>query len=115
MEIIRVVRLAFQEEKISDFAKIFEESSINIRSFEGCIHLELMRDHFHANVFYTYSRWASNEALNAYRNSSLFKNTWKETKKLFTDKPQAFSMISLQKVQVYILFINVLFSCHNIL
>ena len=100
MEVIRVVRLAFLPEKLSDFVKLFEESSLSIRSFHGCTHLELMGDHIHANVFYTYSKWTSNEALNEYRSSALFKNTWNKTKKLFSDKPQAYTMISIQKVQI---------------
>lgn len=92
MEIIRIVRLSFQEEKVSDFIEIFEYSKLLIRSFEGCMGLKLLRDHHHQNVFYTYSVWQSNDHLEKYRNSELFKTTWQKTKLLFNTKAMAFSL-----------------------
>ena len=43
------------------------------------------------NVFFTLSFWENEEALNAYRDSELFKTTWAKTKILFSDKPQAWT------------------------
>ncbi len=92
MAVIRIVRLSFEEDKIPDFIDIFETSKNLIRSFEGCTHLELLKDHNHSNVFYTYSKWQSNDFLERYRESSLFKTTWQKTKLLFNAKPQAFTL-----------------------
>ena len=93
MEILRIVRLSFDENKTNEFIEIFQSTKNKIRSFEGCTHLELMKDLQNPNVFYTYSKWKSGEALESYRNSALFKETWSKTKLLFNDKPSAFSLI----------------------
>ncbi len=70
---------------------IFEQSKEKIRAFPGCLHLELLCDLDKANVRMTYSLWESPEALERYRQSELFQTTWTATKKLFADKPVAFS------------------------
>ena len=89
--LIRIVRMTFQEGAINDFLVIFNHSKEKIRGFEGCQHLELLRDKNAKNVMLTYSYWLSEEHLNIYRNSELFKTTWEATKVLFSDKPVAFS------------------------
>lgn len=92
MEIVRIVRLSFENDKIPEFLDIFESSKDLIRAFDGCKGLKLYRDHHHINVFYTYSQWASNDHLELYRNSELFKTTWAKTKLLFNTKPVAYSL-----------------------
>ena len=89
--LIRIVRMTFQEDKIDHFLEIFNRSKYLIRGFEGCQHLELLRDKNAPNVMLTYSYWLSEEHLNAYRGSDLFKTTWAATKALFADKAVAFS------------------------
>jgi heme oxygenase (mycobilin-producing) len=89
--LIRIVRMTFQPEKVSDFLAIFESSKHKIRNFEGCNHLELLRDLDYPHIFSTYSLWESPEALENYRQSELFKATWAATKLLFAEKPFAFS------------------------
>lgn len=64
----------------------------------GCRHLELMRDIHQPNVFMTYSYWDDETALNYYRNSVLFKETWAKTKLLFAEKPTAYSVESIEKI-----------------
>lgn len=88
---IRFVRMTFQEDRLADFISIFEASKAQIRAFPGCQHLELLRDLDQPNVRMTYSHWDSPEALEAYRQSTLFRTTWSATKVLFADKPVAFS------------------------
>ena len=48
----------------------------------------------HETICFTYSIWDNEEALNNYRHSELFKNTWAKTKILFDGKPEAWSTIS---------------------
>ena len=62
--IIRVVRMTFDENKEEDFLTIFNESKDKIRDFDGCIHLELLKDVHAACVYTTYSHWQSEEKLN---------------------------------------------------
>ncbi len=90
--LVRIVRMTFREEAVGDFLQIFEDSKAAIRAFDGCQHLELMKDENQANVYYTYSHWSSESHLDEYRHSELFEGTWAKTKKLFSDKPQAFSL-----------------------
>jgi heme-degrading monooxygenase HmoA len=90
--------MTFQEDKIENFLEIFNRSKHLIRSFEGCQHLELLRDKNAQNVMLTYSHWLSEEHLNAYRESELFKTTWAVTKVLFSDKPVAFSSERMEVV-----------------
>lgn len=89
--LIRVVRMTFQADRVSDFLEIFEQSKAKIRAFEGCRHLELLQDWDKENVFMTYSHWENADFLEQYRQSELFQTTWAKTKVLFSDKPIAFS------------------------
>ena len=87
----RIVKLTFAPAHIETFKNIFEESKHAIRAFEGCEHLELLQCTQPQNIFFTYSYWKDAEALEAYRKSNLFQNTWAKTKILFSDKPEAWS------------------------
>jgi quinol monooxygenase YgiN len=97
--ITRIVRLSFEPAKVNDFYKVFEASKLQIAAFKGCNGLQLMQDANEKNVLYTLSYWESEEHLNKYRFSNLFKTTWAQTKILFDNKPQAFSLELLQKVK----------------
>ncbi len=73
--IVRIVQMTFREDSVADFLSLFEERKQLIRHFEGCKHLELWQDAHMANVFFTYSMWDSEEHLDHYRFSELFKDT----------------------------------------
>lgn len=96
--LIRFVRMTFQEDRLTDFLFIFDASKAQIRAFPGCRYLELIRDLDQPNVRMTHSRWESPEALEAYRQSDLFRTTWAATKVLFADKPMAFSTETVEVV-----------------
>lgn len=94
VNLIRVVRMTFVPEKVAEFKANFAEASPKIRAFAGCRHLELWQDPDKPEVFMTYSHWESAEALENYRHSELFRQTWKKTKVLFAERPVAFSAVS---------------------
>ena len=96
--IIRIVKLSFHTEYISNFKTIFEENKLKIISQKGCTCLEMLEDIKDVNVIFTYSRWASEEDLNNYRNSELFKDVWSKTKILFNSKPEAWSTKKINEV-----------------
>ncbi|MEH0155311.1 antibiotic biosynthesis monooxygenase family protein [Limibacter armeniacum] len=96
--LVRIVRMTFRKEEIDTFLSVFNEAKKHIRSFEGCNHLELMRDMDKPNILMTYSYWDSPDALEKYRHSELFKSTWAKTKVLFDDKPVAYSVERVQLV-----------------
>jgi quinol monooxygenase YgiN len=97
--LIRTVRMTFHPDKVEDFLKNFEANKNSIRNYPGCQHLELWQDFSEKNIFMTYSHWESEEALNKYRDSELFKSVWTFTKALFSEKPMAFSSKKMQEVQ----------------
>ena len=92
---VRIVKMDFKPENITAFLAIFEASSPKIRASKGCSFLELYRDKNNPNIFFTYSYWDNDEALENYRTSTLFKEVWAETKQLFNNKPQAWSVDKL--------------------
>ena len=91
--IIRIVRMTFQPEKCTDFEGLYDSVCQKIMSMPGCTSLSLKHDANQPNVYYTLSHWNSEESLQAYRHSELFKQTWARTKAMFADAPQAFSLI----------------------
>ncbi|MEM6268905.1 MAG: antibiotic biosynthesis monooxygenase family protein [Bacteroidota bacterium] len=91
--ITRIVRMEFRPDKVTDFLAVFEASKQQIRNFPGVSHLELHRDATLPHVFYTYSIWEGEAALEAYRNSDLFRGVWTQTKALFGGKPLAYSLV----------------------
>lgn len=96
--LIRIVRMTFQEDKLADFHSIFDRSKQRIRTFYGNHQLDLLRDPNQPNVRITYSLWESADALEAYRQSELFRTTWAATKLLFAERAVAFSAEKLETV-----------------
>lgn len=94
----RIVKMTFQEEGIDNFLVIFDESHHKIRTFEGCQYLELLQDKQQPHIFFTYSHWESQVALEKYRQSELFQTTWAKTKVLFAAKPEAWSLQSVKRL-----------------
>lgn len=93
--LVRIVKLTFHEEKIPAFLANFEEVKNNIRGFKGNQFLELYQDKNNPCIFFTYSYWENEEALENYRHSDVFKEIWSFTKTLFADKPEAWSLNKL--------------------
>ncbi|GEQ87175.1 antibiotic biosynthesis monooxygenase [Patiriisocius marinistellae] len=91
----RIVKMEFQEEKIPQFLENFETVKHKIRNFKGCLFLELYRDKRDPTIFFTYSKWEEENALENYRNSELFKGVWATTKPMFRSKAAAWSVDTL--------------------
>jgi quinol monooxygenase YgiN len=82
----------FDNDLIDKFLAVFNSNKNSIRNFPGCCFLELYQDKGNPNIFFTYSYWEDEADLENYRASDLFKNVWSETKVLFNNKPQAWSV-----------------------
>ena len=96
---VRIVKLSFAEENIEQFLANFETVKQKIRDFEGCQFLELYRDKENTDIFFTYSYWTTEDDLNKYRHSDLFKGIWAETKPMFNAKPEAWSVDKLESLE----------------
>ncbi len=90
--------MTFRQDAVEDFQVLFAERKSRIRHFEGCTHLELWQDAKHPEIFFTYSHWESEAALDKYRFSSFFKETWGLTKALFAQSPQAWSVNAISRL-----------------
>ena len=86
--------MAFKPENIHSFERIFKGSRKKILGFPGCKHVELLQDVKDPTVFFTYSHWESEEALEAYRESDYFRKVWGQTRVLFRARPRAWSLRS---------------------
>lgn len=91
----RIVKMSFKPECIQEFTAIFNSKKQFIAAVEGCSHVELLQDIKHSNVFFTYSIWQDEYFLETYRQSELFADVWAQTKVLFNDKPEAWSLMLL--------------------
>jgi heme-degrading monooxygenase HmoA len=89
----RIVRLTFRPDAVEIFlTEVFEPSKSLIRAFPGCRHMELLRQAGRPDVMFTLSVWESEAALDAYRESELFRSTWARTKLGFAEKPEAWTV-----------------------
>lgn len=89
---VRIVKLSFHQENIPAFLENFESIKDRIRSAPGNKLLELYQDKNNKSIFFTYSYWETEADLENYRNSAFFDEVWTFTKKLFNDKPEAWSV-----------------------
>lgn len=90
--LIRIVRMHFTESGVEEFLQIFNANKEAIRNFEGCSHLQLLRDAHDPNTFTTLSHWDNEACLNNYRKSELFGKVWGQVKTLFSERSIAFSL-----------------------
>ncbi len=96
--LVRIVKLSFHPDKIPAFLENFELVKNQIRNFTGNRLLELYQDKTNASIFFTYSYWDSEDDLENYRKSELFTEVWDFTKKLFNDKPEAWSVDKVDRL-----------------
>ena len=90
--LIRIVRMEFEPSKVEDFLALFKKVESRIAGFPGCSHLQLCKDEELDHIYYTFSKWDSADALEKYRHSDFFEDTWAKTKVLFSGKPLAYSL-----------------------
>ena len=92
---VRIVKMSFHEENIPAFMENFELMKTHIRNAPGNRFLELYQAKKNPCILFTYSYWETESDLENYRNSALFDEVWTFTKKLFNDKPEAWSVDKL--------------------
>ena len=94
--VTRIVKMSFDKINAEMFLEIFNEHRNQIRAAEGCAYLELWQtEEEHSTIFFTHSKWESEDFLNNYRHSDIFKIVWPKTKALFNAAPQAWTVNSL--------------------
>ena len=91
--------MSFHEENIPAFLENFELMKNHIRNSPGNRFLELYQGKNNPCIFFTYSYWETEDDLENYRKSALFDEVWTFTKKLFNDKPEAWSVDKLVSLE----------------
>jgi quinol monooxygenase YgiN len=89
---IRIVKMTYDPSHCDDFLKHFEVIKEHIIAMPGCNELRLHRDLENPCIFFTYSHWENDEALQHYRKSELFTKTWTLVKSWFSEKAMAWSV-----------------------
>jgi quinol monooxygenase YgiN len=89
--------MSFRPEAVSVFLELFNETADKIKASDGCLELSIFSDCSSPAVLFTISRWENEAALDNYRNSELFTNTWSRTKPLFAEKAKAWSLERLAR------------------
>jgi quinol monooxygenase YgiN len=97
--VTRIVKMTFRIEACEDFLSIFNKYKEKIRNAEGCVHLQLLRETKDGNIFFTYSKWEDEKYLDIYRNSPIFAEVWPQTKALFTQPAEAWTVDELMTVE----------------
>jgi heme-degrading monooxygenase HmoA len=94
--IVRLVKMTFHLRFDTDFEEMFNERKHLIAACEGCHSVELLKEKNTNSdgsiVYFTRSKWDSEEYLEKYRKSELFEATWRLTKTFFSAKPQAWTL-----------------------
>ncbi len=90
--IIRIVKLTLDPLELDRFCEEFNNVKDRISAFEGCLYNELLIENSGSGVVFTYSHWNSEEDLEKYRSSELFKTTWTKVKQLFVAKAEAWTL-----------------------
>lgn len=93
--ITRIVKMEIEANQMNLFVKIFEQHAIKMKTVEGCMTMELVKDIFTPTTVFTISVWQGEKALDTYRTSQLFNLIWSELKPLFCAKPAAWTTQSL--------------------
>ena len=83
--------MTFREDAVEEFEELFEKYSNQIRNTSGCSYLKLLKGTENSHIFFTYSHWIDAAHLENYKNSEVFKIVWPATKKLFAERPEAWS------------------------
>ena len=87
--------MTFKKDKTADFIAIYKKYQKHIRAAQGCQHVELLQDIDNPHIFFTYSHWINQQALDQYKDSAIFGEVWPQTKALFDGKPMAWSTENL--------------------
>lgn len=96
--IVRIVKMHFAVDKVTDFQSMFEEIKESIRNQSGCTFLELYQGIDDPQTFFTYSYWNGVADLNNYRESALFQEIWPKTKAMFDQKPEATTVTKIHSL-----------------
>ncbi len=95
----RIVMMELLPENEALFISTFDKVKHQIRMQPGCEGVELLRSPAgdHLNIW-TISLWHSENELNQYRSTDLFKKVWATVKPLFSAKTKAWTLTGIESL-----------------
>jgi quinol monooxygenase YgiN len=90
--VVRIVKLEFHENKVTDFLIFFESIKEKVTNFPGCKGMKLLQDNTSPTTIFTYSYWQHPSDLENYRQSEAFGTIWPNIKPWFAKQPEAWSL-----------------------
>ena len=91
--LVRIVKMHFNVNFVEDFKTLFNNVKSLITKADGCIEVKLLQHETEPSIFFTISKWQNAEALENYRKSEIFTETWAKVKPNFASKAEAWSLI----------------------
>ncbi len=95
--ITRIVKLSFQNQYCPHFESMFPKIQQIVFSSKGCKEVKLLKS-MEKGLYFTYSHWDTEQSLEDYRQSDVFKKIWSDFKTNFKDAPQAWSTVDISPV-----------------
>lgn len=89
----RLVKMTVPPERAGEFERLYAEVRERVLSAPGCRKLELYRDLRDSGIFFTWSLWDDEQAVETYRKSEIYRSVWPRLKALFASKAEAWSVI----------------------
>lgn len=93
----RLVKLEIVEGYEEYFVEVYMNVFSEILKSPGCNTVKLVRDIHSKHIFFTVSEWDTEEDLNNYRASSLFREIWAKLKPHFANKAEVWSVEELSR------------------
>ncbi len=90
--ITRIVKMNVNVLDVKKFKDLVQAYQNKILAAQGCKQVNIMCDKKIKTKFFSYSIWESEQDLENYRNSEMFKKTWNEVKQLFSSPAQAWTV-----------------------
>ena len=90
--ITRLVKLNLQPAKAEEFEMVFSQTQKLIENFDGCQKTNLFKVAGTESEYFTISYWDSEQELENYRTSDLFRSVWSKVKPLFAEKAAAWTL-----------------------
>lgn len=89
--ITRIIKLATKDTP-EDFMEYMNEVIPEFSAMEGCQQVEVLRGKINEHIFFIYTIWKNNTALNKFRHSEFNQVFWNKLMEMSESRPQVWSV-----------------------
>lgn len=91
--ITRIVKMSILESEIERYQEIVKPYKSKILSSPGCKDVQIFKDINNKSIVFSYSVWETEQDLENYRKSEMFRKVWNEVKTLFSNPAEAWTIV----------------------